>query len=269
MPEENELAQVEEEQVLDAEQAEEDVSDSDEDAEEPAQAEKAVQDGVQRRIDKLTRQKRDMEREAAFWKQKALDLEPPKKAVAEAPVTLKPAPDDYVDHAQYVEDLAAYKAEQIVEQKLKARDQQRVQSKEAEHNQAAQTRWANQVEIAQDKYDDFDDVVYSNSTHITPAMAEAIMDSDVGTEVAYFLGKNPEVARRIASLSPLAAAKEIGKIEAKLDDPKEANVKVSSAPAPIKPVSATKTSFKKDPSQMSDAEFNAYRRAQMAARGRT
>jgi hypothetical protein len=68
-------------------------------------------------------------------------------------------------------------------------------------------------------------------------MAETIQSSDVGPEIAYYLGSNPKDADRISRLPALAQAKEIGKIEAKLaSDPPVR--RTTSAPAPISPVTA-------------------------------
>ena len=71
-------------------------------------------------------------------------------------------------------------------------------------------------------------------------MAETIQSSDIGPELAYYLGSNPKDAERISRMTPLGQAKEIGKIEAKLAA--EPPVKrTTSAPAPISPVSARST----------------------------
>jgi hypothetical protein len=68
-------------------------------------------------------------------------------------------------------------------------------------------------------------------------MAETIRASDIGPDVAYYLGSNVKEAERIARLSPFLQAKEIGKIEAKLSDNPPIK-KSTSAPAPITPVTA-------------------------------
>ena len=92
-------------------------------------------------------------------------------------------------------------------------------------------------EEARGKYDDFEQVAYNPKLTITGVMAETIQSSDVGPEIAYYLGSNPKDADRISKLSPLAQAKEIGKIEAKLaSDPPVR--RTTSAPAPISPVTA-------------------------------
>ena len=92
-------------------------------------------------------------------------------------------------------------------------------------------------ETARDKYDDFEQVAYNPKLSITNVMAETIQSSDIGPELAYYLGSNPKDAERISRMTPLGQAKEIGKIEAKLasDPPVK---RTTSAPAPISPVSA-------------------------------
>jgi hypothetical protein len=71
-------------------------------------------------------------------------------------------------------------------------------------------------------------------------MAETIQSSEIGPELAYYLGSNPKDAERIARMTPLGQAKEIGKIEAKLAA--EPPVKrTTSAPTPISPVTARAT----------------------------
>ena len=92
-------------------------------------------------------------------------------------------------------------------------------------------------EAARDKYDDFEQVAYNPKVPITNVMAETIQNSEVGPDVAYYLGTNIKEAERIARLSPILQAKEIGKIEAKLasDPPVK---KTTSAPPPISPVTA-------------------------------
>jgi hypothetical protein len=68
-------------------------------------------------------------------------------------------------------------------------------------------------------------------------MAETIKASDLGPDLAYWLGSNPKEAERISRLSPLLQAREIGKIEAKLGS-EPVQKKTTSAPEPIRPVSA-------------------------------
>lgn len=70
---------------------------------------------------------------------------------------------------------------------------------------------------------------------ISEAMAEAIVDSDVGVKLALHLQNNPDDVSRIAALPAARQAAEIGKLEVKLSAPPAAK-KPSNAPAPITPV---------------------------------
>jgi len=92
-------------------------------------------------------------------------------------------------------------------------------------------------EAARDKYDDFEQVAYNPKLPITNVMAETIQSSDIGPELAYYLGSNPKEADRISRMTPLSQAKEIGRIEAKLASAPPIK-KTTSAPAPISPVTA-------------------------------
>jgi hypothetical protein len=118
------------------------------------------------------------------------------------------------------------KAEEIVARRDAAKQQSQVLDSYHERE-----------EEARGKYDDFEQVAYNPKLTITNVMAEAIQSSDIGPELAYYLGSNPKDADRISRLAPLSQAKEIGKIEAKLatDPPMR---KTTSAPAPISPVNA-------------------------------
>ena len=126
----------------------------------------------------------------------------------------------------YAEALAVKKAEELIA----ARDRQTHQTEVVE-------AYNEREEKARDKYDDFEDVVYNPKLRITDVMAESIQSSDNGPDLAYWLGSNPKEAERIARLSPILQAKEIGKIEVRLADNPPVK-KSTSAPTPISPVTA-------------------------------
>jgi hypothetical protein len=126
----------------------------------------------------------------------------------------------------YAEALATQKAEQLLQQR------------ELERHQAAVVEsYHEKEEQARDKYDDFEQVAYNPSLKISTVMAQTIQASEIGPDIAYFLGSNPKEADRISRLSPFLQAKEIGKIEAKVAASPPTK-KPSSAPAPIQPVAA-------------------------------
>ena len=168
---------------------------------------------------RLAREQRKWEREqAARAAEKQL-----KTPVEIPPIEQFNSPDEYA------EVLAERKAEEL----LARREQARLQSEIIES-------YHDKEEDARNKYDDFEQVAYNPKLPITDAMAQTIQASEVGPDMAYYLGSNPKEADRISRLSPLQQAKELGKIEAKLADNPVVK-KTSSAPAPIAPITARST----------------------------
>jgi len=163
---------------------------------------------------RLAREQRKWEREQAA-----------RQSVPVAPKEM-PSIDNFESTDAYAEALALRKAEELLAQ----RDRQKEQAEIVE-------AYSEREEKARDKYDDFEDVVYNPKLRITDVMAETIQYSDLGPDLAYWLGSNPKEAERIARLSPIMQAREIGKIEVKLSDNPPVK-KTTSAPTPISPVTA-------------------------------
>ena len=142
---------------------------------------------------------------------------------AQPPAELPPQ-EQFESPEAYAEALAERKAHQLIARR------------EAEREQAETLeRYHEREEEARSKYDDFEQVAYNSRLPITQVMAQTIQASEVGPEVAYYLGSNPKEADRISRLSPFMQAKEIGKIEAKLSENPPVK-KSTSAPTPITPV---------------------------------
>lgn len=187
--------------------------------------EKPVKTFTQEELDaaigkRLAREQRKWEREQA-----AKQAAKPTPATAVEP----PSADQFQSPEAYAEALAQRKAEELLRQRELER--QRSEILDAYHEKEEEVRA---------KYDDFEQVAYNPNLAITPVMAETIQASDIGPEVAYYLGTNPKEADRIARLQPFLQAKEIGKIEAKLAANPPVK-KTTSAPAPISPVTAKST----------------------------
>ena len=159
---------------------------------------------------RLAREQRKWEREQA------------QRASVPAVPSELPPPDQFDSVETY--------AKAYAEQMLRERE---VQKQRSEYVEAYHDR----EEDARGKYDDFEQVAYNPNLRITTVMAETIQTSDVGPDVAYYLGSNPKEADRISRLSPILQAKEIGKIEATLVSNPPVK-KSSSAPTPISPVTA-------------------------------
>ena len=173
---------------------------------------------TQEELDAIVRKRLD--REQRKWERQRAQ-----QPVAEQSRQL-PSAEQFESTEAYAEALAVQKAEQLLAQR--EMHKQHTELLEAYHDREEQAR---------DKYQDFEQVAYNPKLPITTVMADTIRASDVGPEVAYYLGTNVKETERIARLPPILQAKEIGKIEAKLADNPPIK-RTTSAPAPITPVTA-------------------------------
>lgn len=189
---------------------------------------------------------------------------------AEQPTQAPEAPDpsrfeNVEAYASALKDYAEKLADHKANQKIAERENQKQRNE-------IETTFEDRVDAFKAKHADFDKVALGDHVRITPAMAEVIKASELGPELAYHLGNNPGEAERIAALSPLVQARELGKIEATLSEKNPVAVKVSSAPEPIKPVGSRGTTPTYSPSDprsvkvLSDSEWIAARNKQVAQR---
>ncbi len=153
-------------------------------------------------------------------------------------------------HGYDPEKYAAAKAEFATTQKAKEFEAKQREASVTAERQRLVSGWEAKVDRADDKYDDFKDVVGELQPN-TPFVA-AIMHAENGEDVAYHLGKNPKEAERIAQLPPLVQVFEIGKIAAKLSAAPEKPKTPSKAPAPITPLSGAAPATSAEPSEQDD-----------------
>lgn len=167
------------------------------------------------------------------------------------PADQPPKPEQF----QSYEDYVVAKAEWKVEQKF--RTAQAAQIRAAQQAQQAEVlgTFNGRLENGRSTYADFDEVVFNPAVDISTAMVEALVDCEHGADVAYWLGKNPKEASRIAGLSRAAQAREIGKIEAKLSS---RSVRTTNAPPPVRTVTGG-GSARRDPASMSMDEYRRWR----------
>ena len=178
--------------------------------------------------------------------------EPPKEA-------------DFNDPLEYAAALGAFKARQMgsqfdADQFLEdAKNYEGVATTLEEKQRQEQVKdFLEQKEQAKARYADLDQVlaVAQRNDIVSDDLAGMILESDLSVDLAYHLGKNPAVARSISALPPLQAARELGKIEARLTAPQARTQ--SAAPSPITPVKGSGT-VTKDPSKMTATEYNKWR----------
>lgn len=181
--------------------------------------------GFQKRIDKLTRTVYELQAE----------LEATKATKATVADDKEPKRDDFDDLESYQRSLAEHTAKRVIKEYQTKEDQTRRQAQSRSEQAKRVQAWETHVEKAGEKYDDAEDVLEHFSSEVTlhPYALDAIIESEIGYDIAYYLGKHDAEVAKISKLSPSRQASEIGKLEVRLTD---APKKVSSAPAPIDPV---------------------------------
>lgn len=148
----------------------------------------------------------------------------PKPATAAAPAErAKPKPTDldakgqpkYASYEDYIEDLAAWKSDQLVTGAVK---EFREQSQAAERQRSAQTaqqRWETRAAEARKAHADFDEVALDPALPIPAGsiVHAYVLESDAGPEVLYYLGQNPDRLAEISKMTPIGQTRALRDIE--------------------------------------------------------
>jgi hypothetical protein len=252
---------------------------AEDDQSEPKEAEKeANQEGerkqnpkLEKRFSEITKQREEARKEAQTERQARVELEqrlaaleqqrqPQQQSYADQ----EPQPSQFNDAFEYAKALAEFSTEKA----LAERDRQVAQQREQEAQQKIIQSWAQKVQEAKAELPDFDDLVASSDVVVNNAVRDAILESDVGPKILYHLAENNDLAKKIASLSPNAALREIGRLEAKFEVNPEtkqtAPVVRSKAPTPIQPIRGGQG--KADVPISADGEFHGSFQAWKAAR---
>lgn len=192
---------------------------------------------VQKRIDKLTQEKYDAQRERDYYKGLAegRQVNTEQSTETQSIPGLRPKPTleqfdfDQEAHTEAMADWVIDKRELLTKQASASTRQSELV---ANHNK--------RIDTAATMYPDFDDVVEASADlPVTQAMHETILQSEFSADIVYYLAKHPEETKKIAALPPVRQIAELGKIETKFEKKPEPPPpkRITQAPEPIKPVS--------------------------------
>jgi hypothetical protein len=207
---------------------------------------------MERRIHTLTAGRGAAQREAEMLRERLAALE------TQRPATTQQQEDDEQPQQRPVIDpreidrIATQRADEIARQRDIARrsaDVMRAGSKLEGFDDAVNT-------VA-------DEVPFTDRAGRPTAFIEAVLDSEAPAAILHYLGQNPEEAAAFADLGPAQIGRRIARLEDKLKV--SAKTQTSNAPRPLKPVQPNGAG-EKDPSKMTDTEFAAWRKAQIAKR---
>lgn len=190
------------------------------------------QNGVQKRINELTKARREAERKAQADADRAARLEAENKALREQAAAgnrgeaeaKEPKREDFDDNEAYiaarVKFETAAQAKQDAEARAKreasekaAREQEDAKKRGTEAAEKVAERFEAQQEAARAKHTDYDDVTSNQDIVLRPELALATLHSEQGGELLYHFGKNPDVVERLNGLDQASMLKELGKIE--------------------------------------------------------
>ena len=245
-------------------------NESDAEDEEKVTEEPKPKPRLEKRIDKIVKEREQAREDATRERQKReeiearlKDLESATKPKAEVNRDEKPRPDQFVDAFEYAEALADWSAENAV---MRAR-QEDIERKVQEERQKVIETWNSRLENVKKDLPDYDDMVASSDVVVSDQVRDAILESEVGPRILYHLAENPEIAEKISKSSLITALREIGKLEARFEKTEPIEVKPvavkSKAPAPISPIKAgtSEQVIVTDTDKMTYAQYKAMRQA--------
>lgn len=168
-----------------------------------------------------------------------------------------PDRDNFDSEAEYISAIVDHKNQQMMNTLIARKAEAEVREKE----QSFLKTWSDSEKTGLEKWADFDEkfeVLNEKTFPSNRMMAEAIVDSPYKDDILYFLGSNPEHARKLAQLGGIQATKKIAEIESRFAARKKATSSTK-APAPLTPVKGNKGApVKVSPEQMSQEEYEAW-----------
>lgn len=216
---------------------------------------------VQKRIDKVVKQREDARRKAEALERKIAELEgnatlENKRDSSEAKA---PSEDDYETYSEYLDAVDEFESKQETqsksEEKAESKGDDKAQDAPAltDSEKTALAIFKEKIESAENLPEDFQEKISSEDLNITGAMLEALALCDRPDKIAYHLATNPEIANEIASGS---YAEQISAITAlNLTTAKPKPVKLPQVDDPINPVGVNYAAPQRDLSKMSFAEY--------------
>jgi hypothetical protein len=144
----------------------------------------------------------------------------------------EPKPENFQTYEDYIEAVTDWKVEAKLNAKLQSLQEQSQQRKQQTAQASHEATIAEKLSKGDEKYDDFDEVVRTNpKLQVTIAMRDAIGDSEISEDIAYYLGTHTEESASIAGMTIVQQIKAIERLEKKLTAPAQIP-RVSQAPKP-------------------------------------
>ena len=142
-----------------------------------------------------------------------------------------PKESDYPDYLAYERAMIAYEADKRQVTREIKRDLERQAGQQAARRAEVIEDHNERVAETRKVLPDYDKVLAkATDVSISPAVSELLLESEKGPLLIYHLAKNPQKAAELNRMPPLAAAKEIGRLEARLSLPSPNRTTKATAP---------------------------------------
>lgn len=171
--------------------------------------------GVQKKLDKLTRQKYEADARAEYWEQQAkakAETPAPKPASAEGKPTL--AQFNY-DQEQYLEALSDWR----IDAKLAEAEKRRAEGEKEKTEQERLAAFRQRLSEFVVDHPDYQQVAIFNPIKYSPTMLEFVKDSEIGPQIGYYLGQHLEEAKEIEAMPAYRQAIALDRLERQLSEP--------------------------------------------------
>lgn len=210
-------------------------------AEQKRVREERRQNGVQKRIDELTREKYEQ-------KARADTLEQLLKTQTHKPTeATEPKREDFESYEDFLEARTEYRADKIVQERLskyeQTQKQTQNQNQQEQSHREAERQFAERARALEKDYPDYKEVVEESDVEIPNSVLEMMQRLKEGPLLAYHIASNPSLADQFRGQSRDVQGVLLGQMIATLKAPP----KVSSAPPPGKTVSTAKHGSTNEP----------------------
>ena len=245
-------------------------------AEEEPKEVKPSKGGFQHRIQQLARRNAELEdlveRQSQRLETALARLEAGRGVPEAVPPTQleaspKPTLDKFRTYEEWVEAMTDWKADQkLIQYQRQVEEQAKVEAQRSEQQRLQQvfSDYNRSAAVFREEHQDWEQVVGQN-VEILAAVQLAVFELGNGPEVAYYLGKHPEVCDRLMELSDLHAVMEVSRISDRLaggtsrNGGSDSSVRPqSTAPPPLTPVAGSRTAGSSVP--LDEMSYRDYRR---------
>jgi hypothetical protein len=177
----------------------------------------------QQQINDLIRARAEADQRVAALEARLAQQQAPAAAPkAVEPTRAKPQQSEFETYDEFVEAVYDWKTEQrqaTERAQLEAQYRTRAEQAQQAEQQTRMSGWAERMQAFAEKSPAFVEKAIPFLERVNPGtpLGDALMDSPIGPELALHLAEHPEELTRIGALHPIAALRELGKLESRLE----------------------------------------------------